>query len=183
MSSMAERIELTDPQAYIAKLKKLVGNRDGLEVLAETPAALAKLIDGVPAETCRCRPFEGKWTPNEIIGHLIDTEWVFGYRSRTIACDDTPSIYGIDQEKWVNAQHYNEPEASELVATFTALRSLNLRFWKSLTPEQRQRGCQHSERGEETLDSAMTFVPGHDLSHIDQLTRYLAAIETQANQG
>ena len=183
MSRMSDRIELTDPQAYIAKLRNLVGDRDGLEVLAETPAALSKLIDGVPAETCRCRPFAEKWTPNEIIGHLIDTEWVFGYRTRSIACDDNPSIYGIDQEKWVNAQHYNECEASDLVATFSTLRSINLRFWKSLTPEQRQRRCQHNERGQEKLDTFMAFIPGHDLSHIDQLTRYLAAVETQAGKG
>jgi hypothetical protein len=40
------------------------------------------------AEVLRARPFEGKWTPNEIIGHLTDSEWVYGYRLRLILSDD-----------------------------------------------------------------------------------------------
>ena len=89
----------------------------------------------------------------------------------------------LTQEKWVNAQNYNESDASELVATFSTLRAMNLRFWKSLTPEQLRRSCQHNERGEENLETLMSIIPGHDLSHIDQLERYLAAINSQANKG
>ena len=34
----------------------------------------------------------------------------------------------------------------------------------------------HGERGAESLGVMRKFIAGHDLSHIDQLTRYLAAI-------
>jgi hypothetical protein len=35
----------------------------------------------------------------------------------------------------------------------------------------------HNERGPESLGLMLCMNAGHDLSHIDQLTRYLAAIE------
>jgi len=30
-------------------------------------------------------------TPNEVIGHLTDSEWVYGYRLRLILCEDDPA--------------------------------------------------------------------------------------------
>lgn len=175
-----ERIELADPNAYIVKLHGLLGGRDPIEVLSRTPDVLRSFVEKHSGETLRTRPFEGKWTPCEIIGHLLDTDWVFGYRMRAILCDDRPRIIGIDQEKWVDAQRHNEREPRELVEAFTALRRQNVALWKRMTASDLERTCQHNERGEESLATMLPLEAGHDLSHIDQIERYVAAIATGA---
>jgi hypothetical protein len=168
-------ISAADPKAYQAKLIALVAGRDRVDILSRTPAALAELFDRHPAARWRVRPFEGKWTPNEILGHLVDIEWVYGFRVRAILCEHEPEIVAMDQETWVAGQRYNEREPADLLEQFTQLRNANVTLWQSVKPDEFARAGLHRQRGRETLDLCLTLHAGHDLSHIDQLTRYLAA--------
>lgn len=169
------RIELADPQAYIERQTRLVGDRNPLDVLASTPAEIKQLIAGHSAMTLRQRPFEGKWTPTEIIGHLIDVEWTYGFRTRMIAAHDKPVLTGMDQDLWVQAQRYNERSAADLADAFAAMRRINLAFWSGMTETELDRVGLHSERGDESQRHIRMLVAGHDLWHLDQLKRYVQA--------
>jgi hypothetical protein len=170
-------IWVSDPKAYQEKLRNLLGGRDPIEVLSKTADALADIVQRDPAEKMRARPFEGKWTPNEILGHLTDTEWVYGFRIRLVLSEEEPAILGMDQEKWVTAQRHNERAPQELLAMFRSLRGANLVLWKSMSAADLKRVGRHNERGPEPLGLMLTMHAGHDLSHIDQMTRYLRALE------
>jgi hypothetical protein len=121
------------------------------------------------------RPFPGKWTANEIIGHLIDSEWVYGYRLRLILCEERPTVLGMDQDLWVAGQHHNDRDPKELLAAFRVLREMNLAVWRRLGPAELAREGQHNQRGPESLDRLLRMFPGHDLCHIDQIERCLEA--------
>lgn len=170
-----ERIEIAQPSAYIGKLLTLLGSRDPLDVLATTVDAIEGIIRDKPARLLQSRPFEGKWTPNEVLGHLADTEWVYGFRIRLILCEDRPTILGMDQEKWVLGQRRNERDPADQLGEFRALRARNLALWRGMRPADLERVGLHNERGEESLGLMRRVIAGHDLSHIDQLTRYAAA--------
>jgi DinB superfamily len=129
------------------------------------------------ATVLRTRPFEGKWTPNEIIGHLADGEWVYGYRLRLILCEDNPIILGMNQDLWVAAQQHNEREPSELVEMFWTMRQFNLALWKSMSPTDLKRTGKHNERGPESLAVTLRMLAGHDLSHLDQISHYIQAVQ------
>jgi DinB superfamily len=169
--------EVSAPQAYREKLFTLVGDQDPLEVLAHTASTLADIVREHSATILWARPFEGKWTPNEIIGHLTDSEWVYGYRLRLILCEDNPPILGTNQNSWVAALRYNEREPSELVEIFRTLRQLNLEEWRRTSPEDLKRTGQHNERGPESLGVMLRLLAGHDLSHVNQITRYVQAVQ------
>lgn len=175
----SERLELDDPQAYRDKLSALLGDQDPLRILAQTPGVLANLVAQRHAEDFRRRPFPDRWTwtPNEVLGHLVDTEWVFGFRVRAILCDECPALAGIDQERWVARQEHNARDPGDHVDAFRFLRRANLTLWKRLTPGDMNRVGQHAERGEESLATMLMMEAGHDLSHVDQLQRYLAVID------
>jgi len=177
MSQVINPIWVTDPNAYRAKMAALVGSRDPLTVMAETADVLARIVREHATAQMLARPFEGKWTPNEIIGHLIDAEWVYGYRVRQILSEDDPPIMGMDQDLWVAAQRYNEREPSDLVETFRTMRGFNLTLWRIIREVQLDRCGQHNERGPESLRTMRTMLAGHDLWHIDQIMRYLAEIK------
>ncbi|TWT43850.1 DinB superfamily protein [Phycisphaerae bacterium RAS1] len=162
--------------AYRDKLAGLLGQRDPFSVLASTADEIGKLFAPHPAEKLRRRPYEGKWTPTEIIGHLCDSEWVYGYRVRLILCEEKPTILSMDQDLWVLGQRYNERDAGELLADFRSLRAVNLKLWRGVRPEQMARYGRHNERGEESLGAMLKMLAGHDLSHIDQIRRYIAAL-------
>ncbi len=173
---------MTDPQAYRENLFKLLGDQDPLEVLAQTASTLADTVRQHSATVLRTRPFEGKWTPNEVIGHLVDGEWVYGYRLRLILCEDSPAILGTNQNAWVSGQGHNEREPSELVEMFRTLRQFNLALWKRTSATDSNRSGQHNERGPESLALMFRMLAGHDLSHLAQIARYIQAVQQRGER-
>lgn len=167
--------EVTDSEAYRKRILDMLGDRDPVEVLAQTAGELQRIVDEHPRERLCHRPFEGKWTPTEIIGHLVDAEWVFGVRLRSILSEERPTLAAFDQERWVQAQRHNEADPAALVAKFRTLREMNLPVWRRLAPEQLRRCGLHNRRGDESLETVRRLTAGHDLSHLDQIRRYLAA--------
>ncbi len=179
MTNAQAGLSISASQAYREKMFSLLADRDPLEVLAQTASALADIVGNHSATVLRTRPFEGKWTPNEIIGHLTDSEWVYGYRLRLILSENDPAILGTQQDLWVAALRHNEREPSELVEIFRALRSFNLALWRRTSPEDLKRSGQHNERGPESLGVMLRLLAGHDLSHLGQITRYIQAVQGQ----
>jgi DinB superfamily len=176
MTTTHAGLSVSDPQAYRDNLFKLLGDRDPLEVLAQTAAALTDVVRSNSEAALRTRPFTDKWTPNEVIGHLVDSEWVYGYRLRLILCEDSPPILGTNQNAWVVRQQHNQREPSELVETFRTLRELNLASWKRLSPADLTRTGRHNECGQESLAVMLRMMAGHDLSHLNQIARYVEAV-------
>jgi hypothetical protein len=70
---------VSGPEEYREKMFNLVGDGNPLEILAQTASTLDDIVSRHSATILRRRPFDGKWTPNEVIGHLTDSEWVYGY--------------------------------------------------------------------------------------------------------
>jgi hypothetical protein len=176
MSTAQAGLWVSDPQSYHEKMFKLLGDRNPLEVLAQTAPTLADIVRTHSTTVLRARPFEGKWTPNEVIGHLADSEWVYGYRVRLILCEDNPTILGMNQDLWVAGQRHNEREPSEFVEMFRTMRQFNLALWKQMSPADLKRTGQHNERGPESLGVLLRMLAGHDLSHLGQITRYIQAV-------
>ena len=164
-------------QAYRDRMFNLLGERNPLDVLTLTASKLSEIVGAQPAAVLRTRPFEGKWTPNEIIGHLTDSEWVYGYRLRLIRSEDNPAILGTVQDSWVAALRHNEREPSEHLEIFRTLRQLNLAAWRRVSPADLERTGQHNERGPESLGVMLRLLAGHDLSHLNQITRYIQAVQ------
>ncbi len=167
--------DLSATRAYQEKLRGLLGGREPRSVLAQTPGAIGDLVSRHSHAQMRARPYAGKWTPSEIVGHLTDAEYIFGYRIRMILSEDRPTITSMDQDLWVTGQRHNEREPAELVEQFSQLRTWNLALWRRITPNELLRVGVHAQRGEESLGLLLDMHAGHDLSHIDQLTRYLQA--------
>jgi hypothetical protein len=176
MTTTQAGLSVTDPRAYRENLFTLLGHRDPLQVLAQTASDLADIVRKNSVTVLRSRPFERKWTPNEIIGHLTDSEWVYGFRLRLILCEDHPTILGVNQDSWVAGQHHNEREPAELVEVFRTMRQFNLSWWKRLSPADLARTGLHNERGPESLGVMLRMMAGHDLSHVGQLNRYIEAV-------
>src|SRR5438445_8190979 len=130
MTTTQAGLSLSPVDAYREKMFTLLGDRDPLDVMAQTASKLLDIVERHPATVLRARPFAGKWTPNEVIGHLTDTEWVYGYRLRLILSEDKPTILGTQQDEWVNNLRHNERDPRELVEIFRTLRELNLAAWR-----------------------------------------------------
>jgi hypothetical protein len=93
------------------------------------------------------------------------------------SCAQPDPKAAFEQDSWVTSLRNNEREPSELVEISRTVRAFNLGAWKRMSPEDLKRSGQHNERGAESLDVMLRMLAGHDLSHLDQIRRYIQAVE------
>ena len=156
-----------------------LGDGDPLEALRRTGGTLGQVVGAHDVEVLRRRPFADKWTPCEIIGHLVDHEIATTCRIRTLRFDVIAWLSSYDQEAWTTTQRHNEQNPAEFIRRFDFLRGLNLEQYDSLTAEEWSREKPQS-RGDDLIsfDSLVRRHANHDLHHLDQLMRYVAAANT-----
>jgi len=162
-------------EQYRQRMFSHLEGKDPLKLQAAAPAKLAKLLKGVSPAKARKRPAPGKWSIAEIVAHIADTELVGGYRIRAILGEPGTQIIGFDQDVWVTALHYDKRDLKKSFEQYRTLREANLALLRSLAPEQWKHHGMHNERGPETVETIVKMFAGHDINHIQQIERILAA--------
>jgi uncharacterized damage-inducible protein DinB len=160
---------------YVRDLLALLGSREPLAVLAETPGILRAAVAQVPTDMLRRAEAPGKWSVAEVLQHLADSDLITGYRTRLMLAQDNPPIPGYDQDAWALRLHYADAEPSGALAQFEALRVANLALWRRLNESELARTGLHSERGPESVGYLIKLIAAHDLVHFGQITRILGA--------
>lgn len=81
-----------------------------------------EVLRPLPAEKGRFRYAEGKWSVQEVVGHLCDAERVFAYRLLRIGRGDATPLPGFDEDAFVAAAHFDARTLKDLMMEFAALR-------------------------------------------------------------
>jgi hypothetical protein len=155
--------------------------RDATAILERTPACLSSLLDGLPETWITAMEGDGKWSPYDVIGHLIHgerTDWI--PRARQIMSGETRPFEPFDR----NAQSTESKGKglAELLATFADLRRENLVTLEEMNLKNEDfdlRGV-HPELGDVTLGQLLATWVVHDLDHVAQVARTMAKAYTKA---
>ncbi len=86
-----------------------------LEEFRSTVETSARKLALIPEKQSEISRAKGKWSPKEIIGHLIDSAANNHQRFVRAQFKDDLVFSGYDQDQWVNSQHYNEASWGELI--------------------------------------------------------------------
>ena len=157
--------------AYIRAVLELLGDREPGAVLAETPSALPRAVEGLSASQLRLPEGPGRWSIVQILQHLADSEVVWAWRMRLILAQDRPRLTGYDQDLWAERLHYELADPAEALSLFAMMRRTNLRLIERASPADLNRVGVHQERGEESLEHLCRLLAGHDLLHLRQIER------------
>ena len=130
-------------------------------------------------EMTRRRPAPGKWSPREIIGHLIDSASNNHQRFVRAQFQEDLVFPGYAQDAWVSAQKYQDAPWDELL---TLWRSFNLHIahvMETASPEVRLR-----PRARHNLDElAWRPVPRHEPATLDYfMADYVAHLQHHLRQ-
>jgi DinB superfamily len=164
-------------RAYTNALLGVLGRRDPVDVLRETPDALRRAAADLSAARLATPERAGKWSMAQVIFHLCDSELVGAFRFRMVLAHDRPTLPGYDQDRWVARLHASDADVGEALDEFARLRGANVRLFERLTDDDRRRVGLHLERGEESVERMLRLYAGHDLVHLRQLARIRAAVE------
>ncbi|HYE95810.1 MAG TPA: DinB family protein [Rubricoccaceae bacterium] len=148
--------------------------------LRRTVAHAAEAMLLLSDEQAARRPAPGKWSPKEIVGHLIDSASNNHARFVRAQGQDDLVFPGYDQEAWVRVQRYQEVPWPLLVALWRDF-NLLLAHVIEATPEDERLQPRHPhslhrvawvpvpEDAPATLDYLMRDYVGHLRHHLRQI--------------
>jgi uncharacterized damage-inducible protein DinB len=156
-------------RAYVEKIDRYRAGRHPIRLMKAAPAKLARAIRGLTRRQLLKRPAPGKWSIADILGHLVDTEVVYGYRYRMALAQSGKPIQGYDEAVWTEAFRYRASDAKRLLEQIRYLRGVNLDLVTGVPRQWWRRFGMHSERGKESVRRTLELIAGHDLNHLDQI--------------
>lgn len=143
-----------------------LGGRDPLESMEETSRRIESLVREWSPEMLERTYAPGKWSARQLLTHLVHAEMVFGERIRFAISKTDYVVVPFDQDVWMKSE--NRIDGASALAAYLGLRRMNLAFFRSLTPEQRDRQMTHPERGVITVEWILVALAGHDRHHLPQ---------------
>jgi hypothetical protein len=150
---------------------------EAVAILTRTPAALDSLLRGLPDGWIAANEGGSTWSPFDVVGHLIHgerTDWI--PRVRMVLDHGQARPF----EKFDRFAQFEESQGrtlASLLDEFATLRRGNLRQLAALRlsdADLDRRGL-HPALGVVTLRQLLSTWVAHDLDHIVQIARVLAA--------
>jgi DinB superfamily len=107
--------------------------------LKATVLAASETLAAIPDEVAARKPGPGKWSPKEIIGHLIDSAANNHQRFIRAQLQDDLVFDGYAQDDWVSAQRYQEAPWQDLLTLWRAYNLHIARLIEAMPDEVRLR--------------------------------------------
>jgi len=154
--------------------------QDFLDEFRETISTASGQLLQISAEKSQLPRAAGKWSPKEIIGHLIDSASNNHQRFVRAQFSDDLIFAGYEQEGWVRVQNYQGESWAELVQ-FWKLYNQHILHVMSLVPEETRRKLRYkhnlhqiasdtlSESEPVTLEWFMRDYVDHMKKHLGQI--------------
>ena len=147
-----------------------------IEILSQTPETVKSLLGNLSEEWTKNDENSEKWSPFDIVGHLIhgeETDWI--PRAEIIlAQGDNLTFESFD--RFAQFENSKGKTLNDLLEEFARLRKENLEKLRgmNLTEEKLKLKGMHPELGEVTLEQLLATWAVHDLNHIKQIAAVLA---------
>jgi hypothetical protein len=144
------------PDEYRAYYAGYIGrvplDRNLFDILTAQPDELRALLQPVSDVQASLPPKPGEWSIKEVMGHLNDTERVFGYRALRFARGDSTEL----------------PSLSDLMDEFAHQRQANVLCFRPFTPDEIDRRGTASG-GPFSVRALLFILAGHVMHHIESL--------------
>lgn len=173
---MTATIRRPDASEYAPHYGTYISNvpdGDVLRVLEEQRREMQRLLADIPDPKALYRYAPGKWSIKEVVGHLCDSERVFGYRALRFARGDETPLPGFDEQAYAPAGQFDARALPALAAELDAVRRATLALFHGFGPAALAR--RGTANGTEVSVRALAYIiAGHERHHLGILReRYL----------
>jgi hypothetical protein len=110
----------------------------------------------------------GKWTPKEVLGHLLDTERIMTFRALCIARGEKKLLPGFDQDPYVVQAQFNTVSLDDLLGDFEMQRQAILSMVRTF-PETSFQEIGSANGNPMSTRALLWIIPGHFMHHFEVL--------------
>jgi len=159
--------------AFVGYVEKARRFADPVAALATQGDDFLALLRTLPAEKRLYRYARGKWSVQQLLGHITDAERVFAYRALRIGRADQTPLPGFDENPWAMAAEAERCDWGELIEEFAMVRRATILLLRHFPEAAWMRSA--VVNGAPLSVRALAYIlHGHVEHHIDILReRYL----------
>ena len=158
---------------YYGKYIVKVPDGDLCRILTDQLAETLALIRSIPEARGTHRYAPGKWSIQEVIGHVCDSERIFSYRALRIARGDATPLPGFEQDDYIPTGRFDQRTLADLSEELAAVRQASLQLFRHLDPGALER--RGTASGNPITPRALAYIiAGHERHHVEILkAKYL----------
>jgi hypothetical protein len=104
--------------------------RDLLEVLVNASEVLWSVVRRITPEMAGHVYAPGKWTIEQVLQHVVDSERVFAYRALRFARRDATPLPGFDEDAWAANTANARRSVKQVMTEHDAVRTATLTFFE-----------------------------------------------------
>ena len=163
----------SDFDHYLKNYLEKVPDLSLLESLHYSKNKVIQFYKDLPNDKKLFRYAENKWTPKEILLHLIDTERIFCGRALRFARNDKTILAGYDHEVFVKESNANERALEDLLEEYVAQRKSSSLLFKSFSQSMLER-IGNANNLMVSVGAIGLVISGHEFHHLQILNeRYV----------
>ena len=178
VTTIAESPGATRPAAseylpYYERYIGLVPEGDVVATLVNQMTETQALLRALPASVATYRYAPEKWSVNELVGHMIDSERIFTLRALRFARNDPAPMPSFDQDGYVRNATFDAYPLADLASELEAVRQATIFLFRHMDEQAwSRRGV--ANNAEVSVRALAYIVAGHELHHREILSaRYL----------
>ncbi len=162
-----------DYSEYYQQYIDLVEGDDIIKILLENNLLVQDILNSFPQSKGNYRYAEGKWTVKEVIGHMMDVDRIYCYRTLSIARGEKGTLPGFDQDQYVLNGNFNNRDLYDLTYEYRLIRESAILLFRSFDSSVLQN--KGNVNGSNiTVLALMFIIVGHERHHLNILKeRYL----------
>ena len=165
-----------DPLSKMQQDDAALGSDELIAAYEKGIGDLNAAVAGMTREQMLARPIAGKWSAQECVSHLADTEILYADRIIRTLVLDRPLLIGVDERCYMARLSYQDFDLDEQLALFAAVRRHVARILKAQAPEEWRRTAVHSESGLVSLRQLIMHPIRHLSHHLPFIAEKRAAL-------
>lgn len=154
--------------SYFPHYINKVENKNILEALTIQSSIVYDLFKNLTPDQHFYAYAAGKWSLQEVLGHITDVERVFSYRALCIARGEKQNLPGFDENDYVEKSHFREMSFASLLLQYKLVRDSSLALFSTFSEETGNRRG-NTNGNEVTVRALICLIAGHEMHHLDIL--------------
>ncbi len=150
---------------YFSYYIEQVDYQNVIEALTVNKDVVINLFESLSEEQRNYRYDIGKWSPHEMLGHLTDTERIFGYRALCIARGEKQSLPGFDENEYADAAKFSGLSFESLLNQYRLVRENSLALFSTFTNEVASQ-VGNANGNAVSAKALIWMIAGHEIHHL-----------------